>query len=264
MANNSEQEAREEAVRRSQREAAQQRAERYFQRRQAERSQAIRETAAKRNENDRYPVWTTIPWEKVYPDENYNRNKTNAMFVVGNLINLSTGEFGNPDFAPGRMQIVDKKFGIVLGVEWWYQIVSPYGKLPSKSWYTESDMTKYHMTREWAPNDKEFINPQNFRKVFSKGDRLSLLFDEKKPTAKVYGGIITKKIQTFENVNRERELIGYEITFEDGDKLVLNHYRLLWMLHQTARYLAPIPIAKVGEYTGGDIPIARRGLKLRF
>lgn len=211
--------------------------------------------------NDSRPSWTMLPWE-TYRGENYNPNKQNAIFVVGNLINLSTGEFGNPDFAPGVMQIGNKKFGIERGVEWWYQIVSTSGKLANKTWYSESDMTKYNMTREWQPSDKAFLNPQNLRKVFSEGDRLSLLFDEGKQTAKVYGGVITKKIQNFENFNRE--VLGYEITFEDGDKRVMNHYRLLWMLQQTARYLAPIPTAEVGEYTGGDIPIARRGLKLRF
>lgn len=214
-----------------------------------------------RNKNYPYPDWTMVPWEKIYDDQNYNRDKQTPMFVVGNLISTSTGEFTNPNFAPGVMQVVNKKFGISLGVEWWYQIVSPYGKFPNKTWYTETDMAKYNMTRAWAPIDKEFVNPQHFRKVFRKGDRLSLLFDKGKPNEKVYGGVITKKIQTFENVNRERERLGYEITFEDGDKLSMNHYRLLRMLEDTDRYLNNIPVADVDVYYGGDIPIAPRGLR---
>lgn len=159
------------------------------------------------------------------------------------------------------LQIVDKKFGIMVGVEWWYHVTSYYGR--NSKWLVESDLNKYGMTREWVPIDKEFINPANFQKVFTEGDAVSLLFDENKPTAKTYRGVITKKIEDWEHL-RDKKTIKYTITFEDGDTLEMDHYRLLWMLELTARYLEDIPIAEVGEYSGGDMPIALPGLKLRF
>lgn len=201
--------------------------------------------------------WQKIPWEEGYKWENYNPNRKNAMFVVGNII-------AGPNIKP--MQIVDKKFGISLGVEWWYQIIPYFGKPQadtSNSWFTESDLNRYNITREWQFTDKSFVNPQTFRILFSEGDPLSLLFDEGKPSARTYLGVIAKKIQYFENA-KKRPRIKYQIRFEDGDLFEVDHYRLLWMLEATDRYLADIPVTEVGEYTGGDIPIAPRGLKLRF
>ena len=99
------------------------------------------------------------------------------------------------------IQIVNKKFGISVGVEWWYQIIPYHGKPQSDTstaWFTESDLNRYTITREWQPGDKAFVNPQNFQNVFNEGDRLSLLFDEGKPSARVYGGFIQEKIQYFE------------------------------------------------------------------
>ena len=208
--------------------------------------------AARRNINYPYPDWKKVPWEEGYKWENYNPNKSNAMFKLGNLINGPNGS---------ALQVVDKKFGILVGVEWWYQVTSYYGR--KSKWFVESDLNKYAMTREWVPIDKEFINPENFQKVFTEGDAVSLLFDGNKPTAKTYRGTITKKIEDWEGL-RNKKTIKYTITFEDGDTLEMDHYRLLWMLELTARYLEDIPIAEVGEYSGGDMPIALPGLKLRF
>ena len=208
--------------------------------------------ASKRNINFPYPDWKKVPWEEGYKWENYNPNKTNAMFKLGALINGPNGM---------ALQVVDKKFGIMVGVEWWYQVTSYFGR--NSKWFVESDLNKYSMTREWVPIDKVFINPANFEKVFTEGDSLSLLFDEKKPTAKVYQGVITKKTEDWEGL-REKKTITYTITFEDGDVKEFDHHRLLWMLELTARYLDDIPIADVGEYYGADIPIALPGLKLRF
>ena len=198
--------------------------------------------------------WQKIPWEEGYKWENYNPNLKNAMFVVGNII-------AGPNVEP--MQIVNKKFGISLGVEWWYQIIPYFGKPQtdtSNSWFVERDLNRYTITREWQLADKSFVNPQTFRKVFFEGDRLSLLFDQDKPTARTYLGVIAKKIQYFENA-KKRPRIKYQIRFEDGDTLEFDHYRLLWMLGNTERYLATLPYAEVGEYTGGDIPIAQPGLR---
>tara|TARA_B110000977_G_C11075025_1_gene490841 strand:- start:345 stop:974 length:630 start_codon:yes stop_codon:yes gene_type:complete len=208
--------------------------------------------AGMRNINFPYPDWKKVPWGEGYEYEHYNPNKTNAMFKLGDLINEPTGQ---------ALQVVHKKFGINVGVEWWYQVTSYFGR--NSKWFKESDLNKYAMTREWVPIDKEFINPANFEKVFTEGDSVSLLFDKNKPTAKTYRGTITKKIEDWEFL-RGTKTITYTITFEDGDVKEFDHYRLLWMLELTARYLDDIPIAVVGEYSGADIPIALPGLKLRF
>lgn len=201
--------------------------------------------------------WNKIPWTtgispyKPGVMEPHNPNRDVPMFEVGDI--LQTRWKGKKR----TMQVVDRMRGKEKPFdEYWYCVTRGYGK--NAMWFKESDFNRYTIMRKWRPDmRKKYLDPFIIRKTFSKGVRLSIVFDYGKPEEQMFYGIITKK--------RQKKITFYTIKFNDNTKMKVNQYRLLWLLDQTARFLERLPVARVGkEYTGGDIPIALPGLKLRF
>lgn len=263
MANDDEREAREEAVRRSQREAAEQRATRYFQRLEADRRQDIRMRAALDNQQDPdfYTLpdgWSKIPWEigvnpyildkQVY--EPHNPRRDVPMFKIGDII--QTKYKGKKTW-----QIVKRVF---YREEYHYFAIREYAK--DGQWYGESEFKHCTIMRDWAQDMRiKFINPQLFERSFNRGTKLSIVFGEGTQQARVYVGTITRVWEEQLIINSPLIVYGYTIKFDDGDTLEPNQYRLWWLLGQTDRYLETLPYADVGVYSGGDIPIAQPGLR---